>query len=80
LALHFAGSYEIRDVAIRGSAADYLVGEQRYRLEIGGRTRRADFGATWQQKWQRLTDQRSSEFFVCVVEFETQTGRLEFSV
>jgi len=79
LGLHFAGHHEIRDVALRGSAADYLVGEDHFRLEVAGRTRRADFGAAWQQKWERLTDQVGSAFFVCVVEFETPTGRLEFS-
>jgi hypothetical protein len=80
LGLHFAGSHEIRDVAIRGSAADYLVGGEHRRLEIAGRTRRADFWTSWQQKWTRMTDQVGSDFFVCVVEFETSTGRLEFSV
>lgn len=80
LGLYFAGCHEIRDVAIRGSAADHLVGEEHHRLEIGGRTRRADFWTSWQQKWSRLTDQVGSAFFVCVVEFETSTGRLEFAV
>jgi hypothetical protein len=76
LALHHAGNHEIRDIAIRGSAADYLVGEERYLLEVAGRSRRTDFAAAWGQKWDRLSEQVGSGFFVCVVEFETPAGRL----
>jgi hypothetical protein len=79
LGLSIAGNHEIRDVAIRGSAADYLVDEDGYQLEIAGRTRRVDFGIAWQQRWERLSDHIGSAFFVCVVEFETPTGRLAFS-
>ena len=79
LALHHAGNHEIRDIGIRGSAADYLVGEEGYLLEIGGRTRRTDFAVAWAQKWDVLSERAASGFFVCVVEFETPAGRLWFN-
>jgi hypothetical protein len=79
LGVFVAGNHEIRDVAIRGSAADYLVGKEGYLLEVAGRSRRADFTAAWGQKWERLTDQVGSGFFACVVEFETPAGRLWFN-
>jgi hypothetical protein len=62
--LHPAGGHEIRDIALRGSAADYLVDESNYLLEIAGRSRRGDFGSAWQQKWQRLTARMGSGFYV----------------
>jgi hypothetical protein len=79
LALYVAGNHEIRDVAIRGSAADYLVGEEGHLLEVAGRSRRADFTTAWGEKWDRLIEQVGSGFFVCVVEFETPAARLWFN-
>jgi hypothetical protein len=79
LALYFGGGHEIRDIAIRGSAADYLIGEEGYLLEVAGRTRRSDFASAWGQKWGRLTEQVRQGFFVCVVEFETPAGRMWFN-
>ncbi len=79
LALHHAGNHEIRDIAFRGSAADYLVGEEGYLLEVAVSWRRADFAAAWARKWDRLTEQVGTGFFVCVVEFETPSGRLWFN-
>ena len=79
LALYVAGNHEIRDVAIRGSAADYLIGEDGYLLEVAGRSRRTDLTLAWAEKWDRLTEQVGSRFFVCVVEFETPAGRLWFN-
>jgi hypothetical protein len=79
LALHHAGNHEIRDIAFRGSASDYRVGDERYLLEVDGRWSRVDFAAAWGQKWDRLSSQVGSGFFVCVVEFETPAGRLWFS-
>jgi hypothetical protein len=76
--LYHAGGHEIRDVALRGSAADYLVDEANHLLEIAGRSRRSDFGAAWQQRWQRLSDRIGGGFYVCVAEFETRTGQLAF--
>jgi hypothetical protein len=78
LGLYHAGGHEIRDVALRGSAADYLVDEANHLLEIAGRSRRSDFGAAWQQRWRRLSEQRIAGFYVCVAEFETRTGQLVF--
>jgi hypothetical protein len=78
LALHYAGNHEIRDIALRGSAADYLVGEEGYLLEVAVLWRRTDFGAAWAQKWDRLEEQVGTGFFVCAVEFETPAGRLWF--
>jgi hypothetical protein len=77
--LHFAGNHEFRDVALRGSRADYLVGDENVRLEIAGRTPKADFGTACQQKRDRLIDHIGSGFLICVVEFETPAGRMEFS-
>ncbi|HJT76901.1 MAG TPA: hypothetical protein VJ739_06825 [Gemmataceae bacterium] len=80
LGLYHGGGHEIRDIAVRGSAADYLVGEERYHLEIAGRSRRSDLGTSWQQRWERLAGRLGSGYFVCVVEFETPAGRLAFAV
>src|SRR2546422_986234 len=40
LGLYYAGGHQIVNVAWRGSGADYLIGEERYPLEIAGRSRR----------------------------------------
>ena len=77
--LSCAGGHMIRDVALRGSAADYLVDESNCVLEIAGRSRRSDFGVAWYEKWRRLTDRLHSGFYVCVIEFESPAGRLAFS-
>ncbi len=79
LGLYHGGGHEIRDIAVRGSAADYLVDEANHRLEIAGRSRRGDFGVAWQQRWQRLADRLGGGFYVCVVEFETPAGKLAFA-
>jgi hypothetical protein len=79
LGLHHAGGHEIVDLAVRGSAADYLVGEAHHHLEIGGRSRRSDFETAWRQKWQRLADLWGTGFYLCVAEFETPAGRLAFA-
>lgn len=78
LGLYHGGGHEIRDIALRGSGADYLVDEQNHLLEIAGRSRRSDFGVAWQQRWQRLAGRIDGGFYVCVVEFETLSGRLVF--
>jgi hypothetical protein len=79
LALHHAGGHEIVDVAVRGSAADYLVDEARHHLEIGGSSRRKDFDAAWRQKWQSLADLWGHGFYLCLAEFESRAGRLAFA-
>jgi hypothetical protein len=76
--LHQSGGHEIRDIAARGSAADYLIDEGNHHLEVAGRSRRSDFEAAWQQKWQRLGERVTSGVYVCVVEFESPAGRLAF--
>jgi hypothetical protein len=78
LGLYHGGGHEIRDVALRGSAADYLVDEAGHLLEVAGRSRKSDFSSAWQLRWQRLSEQESSGFYVCVAEFETPAGRLAF--
>jgi len=80
LGLYHGGGHEIMDVALRGTAADYLVDSSNYPLEIGGRSRRSDLKSAWQQKWAQLAERRSSGFYLCIVEFETRTGRLAFAV
>jgi hypothetical protein len=65
-------------VAVRGTAADYLVDAARQSLEVGGRSQRSDFEAAWRQKWERLLSRSARGFYVCVVEFETPSGRLAF--
>ena len=79
LALHAAGGHMIRDVALRGSSADYLVGEENHLLEVAGRSRRRDLQAAWDDRWSRIESRRRSGFFVCVVEFESPSGRLAFA-
>lgn len=78
LGLYYAGGHEIRDVALRGAAADYLVDEPNNLLEVAGRSRKNDIKAAWQRKWHRLCDIWGSSFYLCVVEFETRTGKLAF--
>ena len=76
LGLHMAGNHELVDVARRGSAADYLVDSARHHLEIGGRSRRRDLDAAWEQKQPRLLEHSERACYLCVSEFETFTGRL----
>lgn len=78
LGLYYGGGHEIRDVALRGSGADYLVDESNHLLEVAGRSRRRDVRVAWQQRWQRLIERIGSGFYVCVAEFETPAGRLAF--
>jgi len=78
LTMFHAAHLEIRDIALRGSRADYLVGKAGFLLEIGGRSRRADFGTAWREKWEHLNESQGGGFFLCVVEFETPSGRLAF--
>jgi hypothetical protein len=78
LGLYHAGGHEIRDIALRGSGADYLVDEFNHPLEIAGRSRRTDFDVAWGQRWRRLSDCSAGGFYVCVAEFETPSGRLAF--
>jgi len=62
LGLYYGGGHEMRDVALRGSGADYLVDEVHHLLEVAGRSRRRDFGVAWQQRWQRLSERLESGF------------------
>jgi hypothetical protein len=78
LGLHLAGNHELVDVARRGSAADYLVDAARHHLEIGGRSRRRDLDAAWEQKQPRLLERTERGCYLCLSEFETFTGRLAF--
>jgi hypothetical protein len=80
IGLHQAGGHEILDLAVRGSAADYLVDEARHHLEIAGRSRRSDLEVAWQQKWRRLNETQRGGCYVCAVEFESPAGRLAFAV
>jgi hypothetical protein len=75
LTRHHAGGHEILDVAVRGSAADYLVDRARHHLEIAGRSRRSDVEVAWRQ---RLSARGTGGFYLCVTEFESATGRLAF--
>lgn len=77
LALYYGGGHEIVDVALRGSAADYLVDSSRNRLEIAGRSRRSDLEHAWQQRIARLAG-TSDGFYLSVIEFDTPRGRLAF--
>ena len=79
LALFGAGGHVMRDVALRGSSADYLIGEENHLLEIAGRSRHRDLQAAWGDRRNRLAARLDSGFFVCVVEFETPSGRLAFA-
>jgi hypothetical protein len=72
------GGHEIVEVAVRGTGADYLVDTSHHLLEIAGRSRRSDFEAAWQQRLQRLEERTSGGFYLCVLEWESPTGRLLF--
>jgi hypothetical protein len=78
LGLYQAGGHEIRDVAARGSGADYLMDEANHHLEIAGRSRRVDLAAAWDQKCQRLSAHGGNGYYVFVAEWETPAGRLAF--
>lgn len=78
LALFQAGNHEIRDIALRGTGADYLVDETNQLPEIAGRSRKSDFNVAWQQRRNRLNEIAINGYYLCVVEFETPSGRLEF--
>lgn len=79
LALFAAGGHQIRNVALRGTSADYLVDADCHLLEVAGRSRRTDFDAAWQVRWERLLACRSPGFYVCVCEFESPSARLAFA-
>lgn len=79
IGLHHAGGHEILDLAVRGSAADYLADESRHHLEIAGRSRRSDLETAWQQKRRRLGETQEGGCYVCVAEFESPAGRLAFA-
>jgi hypothetical protein len=78
LGLYHAGRHEIRNVAFRGSGADYLVDDDEHLLEIAGRSRSSDLQAAWDQRWDRLMRRRGNGFYVFVAEFATFSGRLGF--
>lgn len=79
LTLMYAGGHEIRDIAMRGTAADYLVDAEGQLLEIAGRTRRTHRDGAWDSRWDRLSARWGRGFCVCVVEFETPTARLAYA-
>ena len=79
LALFAAGGHQIRDVALRGTSAHYLVDADGHLLEVAGRSRRIDFDAAWQVRWERLLGRPGSRFYVCVCEFESPSARLAFA-
>ena len=79
LMLFYAGGHEIHDVAFRGSGADYWVAPEQRLLEIAGRSNRRDMKAALSERWDRLMSRLGSNFFVCVVEFETPSGHLVFA-
>ena len=79
IGLHYAGGHQILDLAVRGSAADYLIDEAGHHLEIAGRSRRTDFETAWQQKWHRLHETQQGGCYVCVAEFESPAARLAFA-
>ena len=78
MGLYYAGGHEIQDIALRGSAADYLVDHSGHLLEIAGRSRRSDLTAAFEQRWLRLSKTTSGGFYVCAVEFESLAGQLAF--
>lgn len=78
LSLFCSGGHQIRDISLRGTSADYLVDDERYLLEVGGRSRKSDLPAAWNERWQRLTECSSVGFYVSVTEFETPASRLGF--
>lgn len=78
LALYHGGGHEIVDVAVRGTACDYLVDTSRHPLEIAGRSRHSHFESAWQRKWQRLAERVLGSFYLSVAEFETLSARVTF--
>ncbi len=78
LMVSVAGGHQIRDVALRGMNADYLVDEELHLLEVAGRSRRRDFQIAWDERWAKLSQREGEHFFLCVTEFETPYGRLRF--
>lgn len=78
LAIYHAGGHEMRDVAFRGSSADYLVDDSQTLLEIAGRSRKSDLNAAWQLRQQRLHETAPEFYYLCVCEFETMSARLGF--
>ena len=79
LLLFKAGGHRIRDIALRGSSADYLVDDENHLLEVAGRSRRADFSSAWENRRTRLSDKHADSYYLCVAEFETPRCRLAFS-
>lgn len=41
-------------------------------------SRKSDFDVAWQKRLHRLEKRATSGFYLCVIEFETLTGRLLF--
>jgi len=78
VALYHVGGMEIRDVAIYGSGADYLVGDALTLLEVAGRSRRQDARKAWKAKMIRLRKRAASGFLLFVADFETPTARCAF--
>jgi len=78
LALFCAGGHQIRDVSLRGTSADYLIDDQRYLLEVAGRSRKSDASAAWNERWRRLAEGSTAGFYLSVTEFETPASRLGF--
>jgi hypothetical protein len=66
---------QIMDVAIRGYGADYLIGDDRVPMEVAGRSRKRDLESAWSAKVARSARYAKNEFFVCIVEFESMTGK-----
>jgi hypothetical protein len=79
LSLYHLGGHEMVDVALRGSAADYLVDLPRHHLEIGGRSQRRSFEPAWRQKYRRLAAHSKRGSYLSLVEFQTPAARIEFS-
>lgn len=78
LVLYHAGEHRFVDIAQRGTAADYIIDDEEYLLEVAGRSRRRDLAAVWDEKIHRLSRNRNNGFLVCVAEFETNTARISF--
>ncbi len=79
LALFAAGGHQIRDAALRGTSADYMVDADGHLREVAGRSRRIDFEAAWQVRWARLLERPGAGFYVCVCEFDSPSARLAFA-
>jgi hypothetical protein len=79
LTLHHAGGHQIMDVTRRATAADHVVGEAEWLLEVAGRSRRVDLESAWSVRWERLTEQFGRGFFVFVAEFESPQARFGFA-